>query len=215
MSWNQAKRKRWKHQAGQTPRNSWNHALGHQCSFSGPIGRWLRVAIGTTGHPHMSEHPGSVIEASTGKSAGLNQPLKQMALGVSCEMLHLERLIGLWLSYHKLDSVCGTGQTAGIVKPPLGNRLGHVPAKVALERLANHALGHQCSFSEAGHWSLAKRTHILTTWSPTYVEHAGIIRHHQENPEKKQLDSFKAFIGSRQCFNSVKFSVHWPLAKLP
>ena len=82
----------------ETPRNSSNHALGHQCSFSGPIGLWLK-------YPYFN-HRSPTYVRNTQEQLGINRKIQKKprdssnhSLGHQCS---LSGSIGLWLNYHKL-----------------------------------------------------------------------------------------------------------------
>ena len=119
----------------ETPRDSSNHSLGHQCSLSGSI--------------------------------------------------------GLWLSYHKLP-IC-LPQVTHICRTTEG-KLGITRKHLGIS--SNHALGHQCSFS--GPIGLRLKYPYFNHSHPHMSEHPGIIRHQQENPEKKTRDSSNHALG-HQC----------------
>ena len=75
----------------ETPRDSSNHSLGHQCSLSGSIGLWLSYHMSSTGHPHMSNHPREI-----GHHQETPRNSSNHALGHQCSF---SGPIGLWLKY--------------------------------------------------------------------------------------------------------------------
>ena len=108
----------------------------------------------STGHPHMSEHPGIIRHHQETPRDSSNH-----SLGHQCS---LSGSIGLWLSYHKLP-IC-LPQVTHICQTTQG-KIGH--HQETPRNSSNHALGHQCSFS--GPIGLWLKYPYFNHRSPTYV----------------------------------------------
>ena len=104
----------------------------------------------STGHPHMSEHPGIIRHHQE-----IPRDSSNHSLGHQCS---LSGSIGLWLSYH----MSSTGH------PHMSNHpreIGH--HQETPRNSSNNALGYQCSFS--GPIGLWLKYPYFNHRSPTYV----------------------------------------------
>ena len=164
----------------ETPRNSSNHALGHQCSFSGPIGLWLKYPYFNHRSPTYVRTPRN-NQASTGKSRKNPGILQTIHWVTNVHSVGFSGSIGLWLSYHKL---------------PIWECLQNGVPQTFFFHLKK-SLGHSC-----GHPYFETSPYVFHR-SPTHV------RTHRNNqaPPANTQGFFKPFIGSPMFTQWVHWSL--------